>query len=403
MLSLDVALEQNSRKRQKLSVAAADKSDKSMAKAPTIKNLSETTTSVNEGFVVQCKGGTKIDITPDKANRFREATTYFGNTLNDVTNDNTARALYEVDWCEDTVRSIISLIINGSCKIPCNYAMIKKAASQIQVDLCVSHPLTGINIANFEDTVQNMSYGWTCRKSQFVLETPLLPLADNRIKWHDLLLSGLVVLLDETDMMINIDDKKKNIKNIGNSEREPRPNARHRCLVGGATPLCISVFHTCFYLGNGNNQDGKSTQFELLFTVNFGTSQYLKHKGVNARSIITKQQEVVQIQGTTHDLLKALGIIEDMIISRASVKLGTLQTSNPSSVTLGRFITASQQCIKYPATLNWKVDSKTFYAFKPVSDLHIMLTALSSPSTVAATSGLFHLKDHYFSKDGQAF
>jgi len=104
-----------------------------------------------------------------------------------------------------------------------------------------------------------------------------------------------------------------------------------------------------------------------------------------------------------HDLLKALGIIEDMIISRASVKLGTLQTSNPSSVTLGRFITASQQCIKYPATLNWKVDSKTFYAFKPVSDLHIMLTALSSPSTVAATSGLFHLKDHYFSKDGQAF
>jgi len=41
------------------------------------------------------------------------------------------------------------------------------------------------------------------------LETPLLSLADNRIKWHDLLLSGLVVLLDETDMMINIDDKKK--------------------------------------------------------------------------------------------------------------------------------------------------------------------------------------------------
>jgi hypothetical protein len=176
------------------------------------------------------------------------------------------------------------------------------------------------------------------------------------------------------------------------------PNFKSVFRVGAATPLCVSVYHTCTYLSDcfSNNQysEQSSGRFELFFPANFGSGLYLKNKlGKYVNYFKKADTELVLLTGNPKELKEALDAAEDLIIPNEDTKLCMFRVFSPSSWTLGQFIFASQQCKENPATLAWRLDERSFYAVKALDDIRIMLEFLSKENAVA-TTGSFYLKEH---------
>ena len=352
--------------------------------------------SAEGGFFVRCKNGATVKVLPEQSHLLQQNCKFFYDAFRRGTTESASGGISKPDWTAETARSIMALIVDGKCEIPYDYHGLHEASKEIGAPLRVCHPVYGSNIADNDITVGAMSKRWTERKSQFVLETRLLSSADAGDKWNDLLVSGITMLRDEKDLVVTLGGQK------GDNDGATRD--QHEYLVGAVTPLCISVFHTCFYLGDCRHENGKHKQFQLLFRLNFGAGQFLEHElGVSVNSFATKQSELVCISGTFEDLQKVISAVPNLIVPNDACKIGMLRVNNPNSVALGKFITASQKCVKHPSTLGWKADEKMFYALKTLSDLEIALEALADASTEVAIDGSFHLKDHSLSKGWVAF
>ena len=388
-MSLDDAMEENRR----------------MAKRPKKVSSGQATSeddakkhSAEGGFVVRCKDDTTVTVSPEQSRRLQQSCKFFYNAFRHGTTEAASGVLSKPDWTAETARSIMALIADGKCEIPRDYLEFHEASKQICVPLRVCHPVHGSNIADNGIAVEAMSTRWSERKSQFVLETRLLSSTDAADKWNDLLLSGITMLRDEQDLVVTLGGQKKE-DNDGSAQGK-----QHEYTVGAVTPLCISAFHTCFYLSDCKYDDGKHKEFQLLFRLNFGAGKFLEHAlGVSVDTFATKQSELVRISGTFEELQKVMSAVPDLIVSNDKFKIGMLRVNNPNSVTLGKFITASQKCVKHPSSLGWKVDEKMFYALKTLSDLEIILKALADASTEVAMGGSFHLTDHSLSKGWIAF
>ena len=168
MLSLDEALDGNNRtaKRLKISTSGQVTSEKE-AKKPAA-----------GGFLVRCKDGTEVPVSPEQSLRLQKNCQYFRNVFRLGTTESACGVLSKPDWKEETVRAIVGLIVDGRCEIPHDYKELKVAATHICLALRVCHPINGRNISDEESTVESMSQRWTDHKSEFVLETPLLSSAD---------------------------------------------------------------------------------------------------------------------------------------------------------------------------------------------------------------------------------
>jgi hypothetical protein len=371
-------------KRPKLSVAVPAIGLENVADSPVVDEMP----AVHEGFVIECQDGEHIVVSPIEGEILKQKCVFFRNAFRHGTKESVTKMLSKPDWTKDTTDSIVDLITQGRCEVPLDYRLLRAAALQLLIPLRVNHPLHGGDISNDEETVQSLFQGWNGRNTEFLFETPLLPPTDPS-RWMELLRSGIVIIRDEKDMMVE----------LGSLESRTISEAT-TFHVAAPTPLCVAVFHTCLFLSRSTttkNVPGNAMkrEIQIQFKANLGSGLYLKHQllGKNVSSYDLGVQEIVSFSGTVQELLKSLEVVKDFIIPQKDTKLCFLQVIHPNCWTLGKVIRASQLCVDNPGTLGWKSAFNSFCALKSIRDIHIILSHMLDPSTKAAENGPFHLKD----------
>jgi len=367
------------------------------------------------GFVIHCKDQ-HVFITATQAAALQKSCDYFRNAFRHGTKESISGILSKPDWTRETCRCLVALLIDGRCEVPSGeslktastgYRGLQEAAAQILVPLRVIHPMNDSNISSNTSLVALLSKRWKARKSEFVLESPVFTKSGGEAttKWHGLFQAGVVVLRNKKDGLIVEMGGATKVEDYDSDPAKDKTGLVFS--VGATTPLCVAAFHACYYLSGftkSPQSEDNPGSFRLDFQVNFGGGLYLKHLlEVNVSSLRSNSLEMVSLAGSLDDLLRSVDLVEDFVIPSDESKLCMLKITNPSSLVLGKFIGASQQCKSHPATLGWKSDDNSFYAVKNIEEIRTMLAFLSDPSTKAATAGPFHLRDHALSRRWEAF
>jgi hypothetical protein len=341
----------------------------------------------DDELIVKCQNDEQIIVSPKGAASLKARSVFFRNAFRHGTKESQYGIIFKPDWTRETADNIVNLIVDGHCEIPLQYYPLQQAAAQILIGIRVRHPLLGHDISSDTETVENLSSRWARCKSRFTLETPLVI---DGVKWKGLLDSGVVIVRDEKQLIVEAKEIPESI-----DDRSAEKFQNQKLLVGASTPLCVSVYHTCYFLSAIKNtqqpQEPGKAVFLLAFRAQFGAGVYLQQVlGKNVKFCDGQGFEKIFYTAPAKKLLQVLKSVEDFIIPP---KICMLWAAKPDSWTLGQMIRASQLCDDYPATLAWNVKEYSFSALKTIRDIRSMLTTLSNPSTPAATSGSIHIKD----------
>ena len=382
------------------------KQDDAVAESDLEVNNSANPTDEEIDFTLHLADDVILHVTKFESQKLQASCAFFRNAFRHGTKECAQRVLRKPDWTIDVARSIMQVLLHGTLSVPQNYEAFKEAADQLLLPIRVSHPVSGEDIKDHWDLVQQIADTLKASKGFFTMDMTIhsrrLALTGNgslggNEVWHELLKSGTVFVTEEgpqpPGLKIELLEEDDNIL-----ERRQQPfhdNAIEPSstilAVGSLAPLPISIYHTCNRLSEslrhrrGSLQEANNWPACMALPLYLGGRQCLKEEFPDLDFLTIETTNVptvlnmIRVTAPFGVLQRVLRAANDLIAPVCLVKLCYLLLPDPSVSVLAKLVDACQQCPDNPGAMGWDLEKNQFCTLKTLGDTEFILDALASP------------------------